>query len=207
MRPADRGHRLRAGGPDARSDLTSVGELRRVDFPWPDLIGVAVEPSRPDTGLSQMHRVNLGRPVRALGERNPRLRAVTWSAGPPVRTRDVVFRYEDPELLLWRVRWASLERAIRSGDDRRVARLAAESAIENQRRNRNVDLALLKAAVSHFGAAGFAVAHTGTYHVALFESSTLDREISSYTAFVLANTTDDLDANDVGVFVTGQPAS
>ncbi len=42
VRPADRGHRLRAGGEDARSDLTSVGELRRVDVPWPDLIAIAV---------------------------------------------------------------------------------------------------------------------------------------------------------------------
>lgn len=52
LRPADRGHRLRAGGADARSDLTSVGELRRVDFPWPDLIGIAVGPGT----LLKIHR-------------------------------------------------------------------------------------------------------------------------------------------------------
>lgn len=52
LRPADRGHRLRAGGADARSDLTSVGELRRVDLPWPDLLGIAVGPGT----LLKIHR-------------------------------------------------------------------------------------------------------------------------------------------------------
>lgn len=135
-------------------------------------------------------RLNLGRPVRSLGNRTPRFRAVVWSAGPPVRTDRVRFEYDDDLLLLWRVRWASVDRAVRSEDHARVAVLATESARENQGRNPNADIALLEQAVSDFGALGFAVAHTGTYHVALFAEATADAVITRYEEHVANHTTD-----------------
>src|SRR5882724_4100077 len=129
-------------------------------------------------------RVNLGGCARPLGERTPRLTAVTWNAGSPVRTTSVKFEYSEDELLLWKVRWASLERAIRFDDDDRVARLATESARDNQTRNPKVDFELLEEAVASFGAAGFAVAHTGSYHTALFPADTAPAKLQAYVARV-----------------------
>jgi len=125
-------------------------------------------------------RYPLGRPVRQLGWRSPNFQAVTWSAGAPVRTSDVEFVYDEETLLKWRVRWASVERAVRQGDDARLARLAVSSAQENQSRNPNQDLKLLVAAVEEHGALGYCVAHTGTYHTALFSVSALSEDVKSF---------------------------
>ncbi len=129
-------------------------------------------------------------PVVFLGEEMPDFRAVTWSAGPAVRTSEVNFDYKDEEFLMWRVRWASLGRAVRTGDAPRVARLAMKSASENQRFNPNADFGLLETAVERFGALGFAVAHTGTYHTALFAADTGNDVIEGYKHFVRSSTSD-----------------
>ena len=62
-------------------------------------------------------RLKLGRPLKVLGHQHPDFLAVTWSAGKTRQTASVEFGYEDEEFLLWRVRWASLEKAIRAGDN------------------------------------------------------------------------------------------
>lgn len=149
--------------------------------------------SRVEPGADPLHmrrpavvatRIDLGRLARPLGERTPDLCAVTWSAGDPVETSKVQFEYDDETLLLWRVRWTSLERAVRSADDVRVARLATESARENQHRVKKVDIGLLEAAVTDFGALGFSVAHTGTYHTALFPSAVPAKVLNRYREYV-----------------------
>ncbi len=151
-------------------------------------------------------RINLGRPVRPLGERMPELRAVTWSAGPPVQTSTVPFEYDDEGLLSWRVRWTSLERAVRSADDARVARLAIESARENQKRVPKVDIGLLEAAVADFSAFGFSVAHTGSYHTALFPKDTADKALDRYKKYVLKNSAGGADQR-IETFNTAEAAA
>lgn len=169
--------------------------------------------SRVESGSDPIHtdrpeiwatRLQLGRPVRQLGERNPSFVAVTWTPGGAVRTTGVRFAYTDEELLLWRVRWASLERAVKSADDARVARLATESARDNQSRNPNANLAQLEAAIEQFGALGFSVAHTGTYHTALF-ADFIDRDTTERYRQMVASTTG-VPLNEIDVFETGQSA-
>jgi uncharacterized protein involved in propanediol utilization len=126
-------------------------------------------------------RYALGRPIRQLGWRTPQFKALTWSAGKPVRTRDVEFAYDHETLLTWRVRWASVERAVRQGDDARLARLAMASALENQVRNPNRDIDLLADAVENHGALGYCVAHTGTYHTALFPASAPSEQLVAFS--------------------------
>ncbi|MDR6687896.1 uncharacterized protein involved in propanediol utilization [Arthrobacter sp. 1088] len=121
-------------------------------------------------------RLPLTSPVKVMGWRPPSFKAITWSTGDSVSTGSVKFSYTEPEMLLWRVRWASVERAVRTGDSRRLATLAMASADENQKRNISRDLPLLIHAVSNFGALGYSVAHTGSYHTALFPS-TVERDL------------------------------
>jgi len=169
--------------------------------------------SRVESGSDPIHtdrpeiwatRLQLGRPVRRLGERNPNFVAVTWTPGGGVRTTAVRFAYTEEELLLWRVRWASLERAVKSANDRRVALLATESARDNQSRNPSANLAQLEAAIDQFGALGFSVAHTGTYHTALFEASTDPETTELYRQMVAA--TAGVPLNEIGVFPTARSA-
>jgi uncharacterized protein involved in propanediol utilization len=174
-------HDIRVGAGSGSSSALVQAAIRataadlEIDFMASDQL--AFIHARIEQGADPLHltkpavvatRVNLGRFARPLGERMPKLIGVTWDAGPPVRTTSVKFKYSEDEFLLWKVRWASLERAIRFADDSRVARLAVESARDNQTRNPKVDFELLEEAVASFGAAGFAVAHTGSYHTALF---------------------------------------
>ena len=120
-------------------------------------------------------------------------------------TSSVQFKYDDEALLLWRVRWTSLERAVRSGDDARVARLATQSARDNQDRNPKVDMGLLEAAITKFGAAGFAVAHTGSYHTALFKKDVDEKVLNSFTRYVLRNSKEIAD-RQIDIFDTAQAA-
>lgn len=133
-------------------------------------------------------RLKTDSPVTQLGYRTPRFMAVTWSSGAAVRTDEIVFRYSGDELLLWRVRWASVERAVRRGDDTRLARLATVSALENQERNPSRDLELLQDAVTRFGGIGFSVAHTGSYHTALFPEAAPVESVGAYRKFVQSST-------------------
>jgi uncharacterized protein involved in propanediol utilization len=155
------------------------------------LIHQNVEPARDSRHLGYpavaASRYRFGRPIKPLGHRTPHFKAVAWSAGDPVATLSVRFEYSEEEQLQWRVRWASLERAVRSYDDDRVARLSMESACEcNKKHNKLADFDLLNAAVKDFGARGFAIAHTGSYHVALFGKDDLEGA-KRFQAHVLAN--------------------
>jgi len=68
-----------------------------------------------------------------------------------------------------------------------------------------VDTNLLEAAITKFDALGFAVAHTGSYHTALFAKDTHKKTLESYREYVLKNSAG-IGDEEVQVFDTAQAA-